>query len=288
MNDYTLPDDALSPTENQADIVLKHYQNDEPNLVRNKIFFSKNAFVFLVDGHKEIHHGDEPTLVTDEQFLLLKPLHCLVTEILPYADKSYQSVLMFFSDKAVAKFKLKYIELLPIPPFSEPPQLINTFNYDKHCLNIRASLISLIQSGVPLTPELLRTKFDEIMLYLLSTSPQTIMNLLNNTKSDTETHFRKVIANNALTNLKVADLAYLCHMSVSTFKRHFVKYYNANPSDWLLAQKMTYAKHLIESNMKPSDIYSLVGYSNLSNFIKAFKAYYEQSPKQYQLMKDLE
>jgi len=80
-------------------------------------------------------------------------------------------------------------------------------------------------------------------------------------------------------NLKLEEIAFLCNMSLSTFKRNFTAEYKVSPGKWLQDKKLQRAKDLLESgHLKSSDIYLEVGYNNLSNFSIAFKNKFGVSP----------
>ena len=68
------------------------------------------------------------------------------------------------------------------------------------------------------------------------------------------------------------EIAFLCNMSLSTFKRHFIKEYKVSPGKWFQDKRLQKAKETLEKgNLKPSDIYLDFGYNNLSNFSIAYK-----------------
>jgi AraC-like DNA-binding protein len=68
-------------------------------------------------------------------------------------------------------------------------------------------------------------------------------------------------------------------MSLSTFKRHFIKEYKISPGKWLQDKRLQKAKETLEEgNLKPSDIYLNFGYNNLSNFSIAYKNKFGYSP----------
>ena len=82
-------------------------------------------------------------------------------------------------------------------------------------------------------------------------------------------------------NLKVEEIAFLCNMSLSTFKRHFKEEFQASPGKWLLDKRLEKAKILMEQrDVKASDVYLEIGYNNLSNFSTAFKNKFGISPKE--------
>jgi transcriptional regulator GlxA family with amidase domain len=45
--------------------------------------------------------------------------------------------------------------------------------------------------------------------------------------------FKNVVESNVHSNLKLEEIAFLCNMSLSTFKRHFIVEYNEAPGKWL-------------------------------------------------------
>ena len=70
-------------------------------------------------------------------------------------------------------------------------------------------------------------------------------------------------------------------MSLSTFKRHFVKEYKQSPGKWFRDKRLLRAKELLEtSTIKVSDIYLDLGYNNLSNFSSAFKSKFGINPSE--------
>jgi AraC-like DNA-binding protein len=93
--------------------------------------------------------------------------------------------------------------------------------------------------------------------------------------------FKKVVESNVYSNLKLEEIAFLCNMSLSTFKRHFTLEYGEAPGKWLQGRRLQRAKEILqEGRLKPSDIYFDMGYSNLSNFSIAFKNKFGKSPKE--------
>lgn len=70
-------------------------------------------------------------------------------------------------------------------------------------------------------------------------------------------------------------------MSLSTFKRHFIKEHKTSPGKWLQDKRLQKAKETLElDNLKPSDIYLDFGYNNLSNFSIAFKNKFGINPSE--------
>ncbi|MEL6484724.1 MAG: AraC family transcriptional regulator, partial [Bacteroidota bacterium] len=106
---------------------------------------------------------------------------------------------------------------------------------------------------------------------------------LSANSSDTVQKFIRTIESNALNKLTLKELAFLCNMSISTFKREFEKHYAESPIKWFQNKRLEHANYLLNQERKsPSAIYFEVGYENLSSFIQAYKAKYGITPKQHQ------
>lgn len=128
---------------------------------------------------------------------------------------------------------------------------------------------------------LLAVKFEELMLYLLQKYDQNFENYLNSLILKETSPFKKIIESKIHSNLKLEEIAFLCNMSLSTFKRHFINEYNTSPGKWLIEKRLQTAKELLEQGaVKPTDIYFDFGYNNLSNFSIAFKNKFGISPKE--------
>ena len=109
------------------------------------------------------------------------------------------------------------------------------------------------------------------------------LNLFISQKDDQEKNFLNVIENNTLNKLTLKELAFLCNMSISTFKRIFEKKFKESPIKWFQDKRLEHSAYLLKNNSKrASDIYEEIGYENLSNFIHAFKLKFGVTPKQYQ------
>jgi AraC-like DNA-binding protein len=111
-----------------------------------------------------------------------------------------------------------------------------------------------------------------------------IQNALANFNID---RLRQVVMANANNGFTVDELAFLCNISVSTFKRRFAKVFNCTPKKYLTDKKMKKARELLLLDSRPSDIYLNLRYQSLASFSTEFKKYFGISPKKFQLNKPL-
>jgi AraC-like DNA-binding protein len=80
-------------------------------------------------------------------------------------------------------------------------------------------------------------------------------------------------------NMTIADFASLSGRSLSTFNREFKEKYHSTPKQWLIEKKMNRAFELLQEGKNVTESAFEVGYLNVSNFIKAYKSVYGETPK---------
>lgn len=276
MRVYTIPNHLLQEDSPPPIGLIDYRAEGDP--VRNRILYTQNVISFMIQGSKEIHLQDTPLHFDQTHFAIITSSRCLMTEI--SANGQYRSLLFFFDDEILKSIWLKHMDTFEaVATKAEALSL----PYDQYLLQFRNSLELLCRVKRP-SIALLTAKLEEFLLYVLQRRPQQLIALLNNSKSKTEVNFRNVVENNLFSNLSVEELAFICNMSISTFKRHFHKFYETSPSRFILEQRMKMAGQLLQKNKLPSEIYTMVGYDSYSNFARAFKQYHQMSPRQYQNM----
>lgn len=279
MNIHHLPNDLDIDTENEVQVFDYHAASSS---IKNKVMLHKNVFSFLLEGTKELITQDKGTIITNDAFLLIKSGNCLMTESLSETN-AYRSVLLFFSDdillKSVQKSKLSKTAI----PSSKPYEI---FQYDSYIHHFVESLVKIKKYDNPLKSSLLQTKIEEILTYLLHRNGIGSLNNILTHQDSQSRHFTTVIESNKLNNLTIQELAFLCNMSISAFKRNFEQHYQSSPIKWFQEKRLEYSAYLLRIKKKrPIDIYAEIGFESLSSFTQAFKVKYNTTPKQFQLEK---
>jgi AraC-like DNA-binding protein len=264
--------------------ILRHRTNKPA--VKAKIVLQQNLFTFLLAGEKTVHFAGTQVTVHPHQFVLLTAGNCLMSEKLAVRNAAYHSMLLFFDSKLLADFFSshaltgKKTKRSDIPPFL-------LFEKDEFLLNYTRSL-DLLAGDKPVPAELQRLKLEELLLYLAVHYPQQLQQLRNMSgeTNDDDLMIRQAVTSHINSNITVEELAFLCNMSLSSFKRRFARIYGNSPNKWLLEKRMERAAQLLrQHNRKASEIYYELGYENLSSFIQSFKQVHGITPKQYQLSK---
>ena len=275
------------PIENIPEIYIKD-KNERPDLfvydfkmtndvVRSKVNLGMNMFSFLQIGKKQVHFAGTSVAVNKDQSLLLKKGNWLWTELLD-TDATYYCKLLFFSENTLKDFLEKHTKNKQIVKDEMPYFIIRNDTYITSYLN---SLSTISEAPAVLTKNLLAVKFEELMLYLIHKYGRDFETYLQSLIVNKTSPLKKMIESKVHSNLKLEEIAFLCNMSLSTFKRHFMNEYNVSHGKWLQDQRLQKAKETLEQgDLKPSDIYLDFGYNNLSNFSIAFKNKFGLNPSE--------
>lgn len=281
MHIISLPDDLGIDTSEP--IQLFSYETGLGN-VKNKINLSKNTISFLLEGTKEIIADSRATTIENDHFVVIKSGRCLMTESISPQLRNYKSLLLFFTDAMLLNF-MERQHLQPSPTEASKDHF-KTVAYDTFLQQFVQGLHSLLLLPVAVRGKLLHIKFEELMTYLAQVhGPEFLAGLLRQ-QDQKMRHFTEVVEAAKLSKLNVQEVAFLCHMSISSLKRAFQKHYQTTPSKWFLAQRLQHAAYLLSAQkMRPIDLYDEVGFESLSTFTQAFKKHYGSTPKQFQLEK---
>jgi len=158
------------------------------------------------------------------------------------------------------------------------------FQYDDFTNNFVDSLEEVLKLPKSIQSKFLKTKFEEIMLYLVHQNSSEFLNSLVQNVDDKISRLTNIAENNKHNKLNLQELAFLCNMSISTFKREFFKLYQNTPMKWFNEQRLNHIAFMLKTKKnRPIELYEEAGYENFSNFVQAFKKKYGMTPKQYQI-----
>lgn len=277
---HKIPEIFLVDTTTLPDFFVYDYKMNA-DVVKDKVDLSLNMFSFLQTGQKQVFFANSVVAVNKKQSVLIKSGNCLMTELLDN-EQIYFCKLFFFSNKNVIDFLVKY-NYLPANlnqkrNRSVPFFLIENDDFINSFVSSISSVLKLKDTEIT---SLLILKFEEIMLYLVHKYGDSFICYLQDLAlPDNNSSFRKMIEANVNSNLSLIEIAFLVNMSLSTFKRHFIKEYKMNPGKWLQKKRLTHAKNILDNgDKKPSEIFLDYGYTSLSNFSIAFKNEFGYSPK---------
>jgi AraC family transcriptional regulator, exoenzyme S synthesis regulatory protein ExsA len=272
-----LPDSLIDPGLEIQAIHLFDYQSSR-NSEKNKNILRQNAFIFLLEGSKEVYFGDQHQVINPDSFLMMSAGSCLMTDKIS-PQSNYHTVLFFFDQHILNRF----IQTNNIVPAKKEANPLNVLKYDEYISSFVQSLLNARYIFAPLLNNFLETKLHEFLYYLISKIGSSFLCSLIATDSPRENQFKQIMEMNSFKKLSIEELAFLNNMSLSTFKRTFSDVYQTTPGKWLLKQRLQFASMLlIKEGKRPIEIYEQLGFESLSSFIQAFKGEYGTTPKQFQ------
>ena len=92
--------------------------------------------------------------------------------------------------------------------------------------------------------------------------------------------FQETVVANYPYSKNVQELAkYSDYECLKTFTRHFKKYFNQTPYQWMLDRKMEEVHHLVlESDLSISEIAKISGFKSLTHLVNAYSSRFGISP----------
>lgn len=245
---------------------------DKSILNMEKIIVS-HAILYIKSGRVEIETFDYEKLTAKEGEMLFLPRDSYLMSDYTKDDQEME-VYLFFFDHTLT---LEFLQNAPNKENTSQENILK-LNLSNNILNYIAALQDMSYKNIN-NYQLLKIKIFEL-LHLISEVNGEFIDILQKQesgKTDIETymlkHFNK--------NLDVRDWASLSGYSLSTFNRKFKKKHNMSPKKWITQRKMELASESLKKGVSVSECAMDFGYSNTSNFIKAFKEIYKTTPKQY-------
>jgi AraC-like DNA-binding protein len=162
---------------------------------------------------------------------------------------------------------------------------IKQVEVDRLLANFKESIIILLDNPELADESIIKTKLKEFVLLMakLQDAPSQL-DFLAALFKPLDIEFKSTIQHNLYANLSVDELARLCHLSTSSFKRKFKESFNASPKKYISQKKVEKAASLLKSDRsRVSDIAYDVGFDSLATFNRNFTSTYGLSPSEYRV-----
>lgn len=269
---HQLPDD-LSDSKQDA---LIHFYKTNLSSKKNKVIFKKNMACMLLKGVKEVHTSTENICIDRDQILMLSSGSTLMSETVAN-NGEYEAILLFFGNDTLLNVCNQLNHKIPNTTNASGVLTLQKDNYLNHYIE---SLLLLKGADGSIHD----IKVREFLCYLHAEHFNVFKQLVAQAfKHDKNIKLQQVVEMNLNSGLSLNELAFLCDMSLSSFKRHFMELYEKSPQKYFMDKKMEKAMHLLGLDKSPSEVAMALGYEHLSAFSFEFKKRMGVSPKQYQV-----
>lgn len=274
---YTLPDDLIRDKKYQENEVIIHYHYSRHSTSKNRIRLKRHMITLMISGSKKVVFPEYSQWISDQEMVIFTKSHLLTSEIV--SDLSpFKSIVIYFDDQVLNDFLIQN-QVKKTPGDAQ----VLILQKDPFLNNFTDSLQLLLERQTFLSPAFKLLKLQELLMYLIRDNRERFLSLKFQTNPE-HLRIREIVTSHIHSSVTVDELAFLCGMSTSSFKRKFELLYHMPPRQWLTSQKLKLACDLLKSPENiPSQVYLKVGYQSHSSFTKAFKDQYGMTPGAFHL-----
>ncbi len=263
---------AYFGAEGTADVFFQPYTNGGKP-VRTQVVLSHHLISLVQDGSKEVIVAERHEQVDASRLILLSAGSGIMSEH-SLKGKPMRSLLLFMAPDFLEDFCIRH-GLKPELPATG----LLTLPQDAYTRLFARSVETFGSERLNADAALRGNKAGEILLYLQTKEPHSFAQFLGAALLDRDRlSLKAVVARHLDANLTISELAFLCNMGETTFKRKFREVFGTAPGRWMHEQRMDRAKALLERRMRPSEIFTDLGYESLSAFSSAFKQHFGTTP----------
>ena len=280
MDFYALPQalytyKGIKQILSDGDNCILHKKLDHDIIDAESLIVS-HSIVYIVNGKARINTYDGNEIIVENGEMLFMPRDSYTISDYLRNGNTMEVYLLFFDHEIAMKFLSSY---------KSKTRAINTICKLQTPDNIILYLenIHRLRFDNHHDKALLELKLLEFLHLISQENRENFIATLQASESHKQKRdIASIMSEHFDKNLTVADFAALSGRSLSTFNREFKQRFNKTPKKWLIEKKMAKAKKLLTAGLNVTESAFEVGYSNISNFIKAYKSVYKQTPKDMQ------
>ena len=238
-------------------------------------FVSEHVFSYQLAGTLALNDGQQTHTFAENSFRFLRRNQLIKFNKQPPAGAEFEALSVYFDQETLRAVSREYgyhAARHPAGPgvLALAPHPLYTSYFD--------SLRPYQQLAQPSHAPLLALKVREAILILLQANPG-LHDVLFDFSEPGKIDLEAFMQTNFQFNVALSRFAYLSGRSLATFKRDFEKIFHSSPSHWLQQRRLQEAHYLLtEKGRTPSDVYTEVGFEDLSHFSFAFKKAYGVAP----------
>ena len=242
-----------------------------PPFLYEAIFQNSGCFIYFKEQGPKLLSSEASTKLKGNEAVLLKCGNHFVDLLRETKDNQVEVIVVHL-----------YPEILKKLYIGELPAIIEKQNNSKGSQvvlssNVIAKFIESLdfyfQNPSLVNNDLLELKIKELILLLVQSKNITsILELIADLYSANTIHVREVIELHLFSNLKLEQLAKLCNLSLSSFKRKFRKEFADSPTNYINDKRLEKAKELLSITDLPiSEIAYKMGFQDSLYFTRLFK-----------------
>ncbi|WP_299763834.1 AraC family transcriptional regulator [uncultured Dokdonia sp.] len=245
------------------------------------IFENSGCFIYFKDRGPKLLSAEQNVQVHGQEAVLLKCGNHFLELLKRTDDEEVEAMIVHLYPEVLKKI---YSNELPKIIEKTPCNIQSEVVVSKEVISkFIESLEFYFQNPVLINNDLLELKIKELVLLLIqSENVCSIQELISDLYSIRNVQLKNVVELHVYSNLGLDELAKLCNLSKSSFKREFSKVFNDTPNNYITNQKLKRAKELLHITKMPiNEIAYGIGFNDPLYFTRIFKKKIGISPTEY-------
>lgn len=260
-----------------SNIYVTRYIENAPSKIKTNV--QENLLVIVMNGRKNISCGDYTTVISKGEFGFFKKGNYIMNQIL--TNDIYESLLVFIPDEYMREIRnLCKIELVNN---TKNKNISYIQGYVGEYLNYEVcQILRLLGDDTQDYENILNLKIKELVLYLLNgASTDQVLNFIYCCTNEIDDLSQYMEQNYEMIQ-DISSIANDLNMSISTFKRKFIRKYGETPGKWIIRKRLEKAAKLLNTtDYLIADICFLCGFESVSTFNVQFKKNFGIAPREF-------
>ncbi len=255
----------------------------KPPLKADGTMHNEACFLYAINGKSTLYGADASVDLNSSEGVVMKCGNYLNNWKSSTSEEPYQAVAVHFYPEVL---KMVYGDQMPDFLVGNPKGIktgIQSVKVEEMISKYVESVLFYFENPSLVNDELLKLKVKELLLLLVNTDDSgKIRNILLDLFNEEQYDFKQIIEKHLFHDLSMNDLALLCNVSLSGFKRKFREIYQESPAKYIKQKRLEKAAALLKkSDLRITEVAYQSGFDDISHFTKSFSAQFGQSPTKY-------
>lgn len=235
------------------------------------IFQNTGCFIYFKEKGPQLLSSEVNTRLKSNEAVLLKCGNHFLDLLRETQDDQVEVIIVHLFPEVLKKLYTGDLpEIIKKQTKSKSSQVVVSSDVIEKFID---SLEFYFQNPSLVNNDLLELKIKELILLLVqSKNIDSILELVADLYSTNSVQVKEVIELHLFSKLKLEELAKLCNLSLSTFKREFKKEFDDSPTNYINDRRLEKAKELLTITDLPiSEIAYEIGFQDSLYFTRLFK-----------------
>lgn len=238
-----------------------------------------HALIYVYSGEMVFEEGSKRTVARAGECMFVRRDHRVKVTKKSLKDEKFGAINMSFTRNFLRNFFQK-MEKKDFPLESRKHKLsVMKLNSSPEIQSLFKSMLPYFDTNIKPSEKLIELKIQEGIYALLNIDERFYPCLFDFTEP-WKIDIMDFLNQNYMYDLSLEEIATYTGRSLASFKRDFKKISSLTPQRWIINKRLRVAYDKMETEgTKPADIFTVVGFKNLSHFYTAFKREYGYSPR---------